>query len=68
MVDLIRMGYLSCEERDARITKWIILAHWDSNRVRSAHKGNSLSIVLLDQISIPHLKVDHILPKLEFTF
>ena len=34
---------------------------WDSNPVPSAYEANSLSIALLDLISIEHLKVERVL-------
>ena len=63
MVDFIYMGLL--ELRGARTENNKMknsLPKGDSNPVPSAYEANSLSVALLDLISIGNLKVDHVLP------
>ena len=51
-------AYLTCEEREPRITKWqISCPHWHSNPGLSAYEANALSVELIELINIGHLKV-----------
>ena len=63
MVDFICMGLLDVwvAQNDNYIMT-ISGTHWDSNTGPSAYEY-SLSVVLLVEISIEYLKIDHILPE-----
>ena len=63
MVDFIFMGLLDLWA--AQTNNYIMqnsCTHWDSNTAPSAYKY-SLSVVLLVEISIEYLNIDHILPE-----
>ena len=64
MVDFICKGLLGLSGMRVGITKWKILARSGIRTlVPSAYKANTLTIVLLDLISIEHLKVDQNSPE-----
>ena len=52
-------SYLTCEERESRITKWnFFCPQWDSNPRPSTYEENAPSVELLELINIDLLKVN----------
>ena len=67
MVGFICMGLLDLSgARSENYKMKNFCPHWDSNPGHSAYEANSLTIVLLDEMSIEHLNVDRVLPESAF--